>query len=714
MSRTSAQDIAPPHRFSSTPRAYAAAPASVSDSFDLARLGQFLRRHTVLIASTTAVALALGIVFYLGGPTKYRAVAELLIDPHGLAVSKLDTTTQVQGADSDLLDLETQRYLILSKAVLGSVIDSEHLDANPRFVKPSAFEKLFNFSKKPVDAREAALTKLIDSVEVVRGERALILDVVVTTSDAELSAGIANAISRAFFTQQNIAHNEAANRAGLALRSRAEQLAQQMQEAETKVERYKSDHDLSGQDGKFTAELQLNDINYQLGLARSQTATQRARYQETARLSHAGAEIYKLSEAEASPVLISLRAQYATLVQQKSALDMQLGPQHPALFDVNHQLNDVTRLIREELSHLVGVALSDFHRAQAKEAALEERLADLKQKSFRLNEALVGLRALERGVAATRAAYQSLLTRANGLEETQEVDGSTSRIITEATPNLKRSGTPLPLILSGALLCGLGLGSSLGYVRDLGDGKNVRSAVEECLGMPVIAEAVLPCADAPTRVVTHFRKETPIRECGHVDRILDWILAIPNRRGPRVVFVAGLEGDPRKSRIIFEVGAAVFLDRRRALLLDGDLNGSKTSRYWRVAGDSFVEEMRGVRFLKPVFDDFKTGCAVYGEGERALEFLSLRKIFEAERRQPTSKGLENVMQPWMGDVDLVLISADLDSELGRACLDISHGLIVLVDSDRARAANLINLSRRLGSERPTAAGAMLVGERAVA
>lgn len=722
MTRVSARSVKQLGRFGARPE-IGAGRTLPTDRLDLARLIQFLRRRARWIVGTTVLALALGLVFYFVAPAKYRSAAELLIDPRGIAVSKTEAASQIQGADSNLLDLETYRYLILSKAVLGSVVDSEHLDADPRFAGPGFFGRLFGFGAKSGDAREAALAKLIDSVEVVRGERALILDIVVTTSDPQLSARLANAISRAFFAQQANARTEAAKRAGLALQTRAEQLARQVQEAEVKVERYKSEHDLSGQAGKLTEEQQLNDVNYQLGLARSQTATQHARYEEALRLSRSRAETDQLSEAESSQVLIGLRAQYAALMQQKSALETQFGAQYPAVVDVNRQLRTVSGLIKDELTRLVGAALSDYRRAQAKEAALEKTLTELKQKSYRQNESVIGLRALERGLEATRALYQSSLTRAKELEETQDVDSSTSRIITEATPASKRSGAPLPLILGGALICGLGLGSALGYLRDLSSDKvdaGAGASLGDRLGLPIVAQAVFARRGAIGTAAASRRGDPPAIEV-QSEQLLDWILSIRPRYGPRIICVAGLDGDLRKSRILFELGVACLLDKRRVLVVDADLEDGAAIGFWRNAGESLVSAERRAQqpfelaaFELEPFEEFEASFAIYGPGPGTLEFLWLGDATGRDGNSLTAGRLERALQAWTEDADIVLIDAALDGNLGRASREISDGFVLLVDGDRMRPSDMASLSDRLGPEYQASACIMLVSERAAA
>ena len=189
-----------------------------------------LRRNWRLILAATLATLLFGLAFALLSPAKYKSSAQLLVDPRGLQILKNDITRAPENADGNLVDVENQRYILLSRSILGAVVDREKLAENPAFAGgPGLMSRLLG--RAQVDSRTRAMQTLGDMVEVVRGERAYVLDVVVTSKDPDLSAKLANVIARTFLDAQIEARSDAAKRASEDLSKRAEDLRRQVQKA---------------------------------------------------------------------------------------------------------------------------------------------------------------------------------------------------------------------------------------------------------------------------------------------------------------------------------------------------------------------------------------------------------------------------------------------------------------------------------------------------
>ncbi|MBI1868561.1 MAG: hypothetical protein HYS06_09760 [Methylocystis sp.] len=691
-------------------------------SFKLGELSSFLRRRTRPIVLATIMALLLGVLFYFFATPRYQSTAQLLVDPRGIPLSKNDPAFG-QSADGNLIEVETQRYFILSRSIVGAVVDREGLETNSYFGAArggfgSALRALVLGRSPFENPREAAIAALVDDVDVVRGERAYVLDIVVHTPDPQLSARLANALGRAYLERQNEARAEAARRAGLTLHTRAEQLAREVQDAEAEVEKYKSDHNLAATDGKSVVDQQVADISYQLGLARSQTADQRARFNEMLKLQRSKA-FDTLSEAAQSPAVVALRSQYASLVQQKAALAMQFGPQHPALIAVQRQLDDVRALIAKELDRVAGAARTDYQRALAKEATLEKTLEALKQDGFRSGEALVGLRALERRLESSRAIYQSSLTRSKELEETQSIDASTSRVITEAVPNPKRSGAPLVLVIAGALVFGFGMGCGVGYVQDLADGRlRSRRELVDLVGAPVLAELydepwrpssrlrrILGAPDAAARVTTNQAS---------LENLVDRCLQEEDDGRARIILLAGLDRDLRKTRLMMDIGCVGVADDRRVVLVDADLVGRKLSSTWRKESAARIREHAGVRAAGGVIhDDADSLPVVETEEGGLLEVLSLAEVLGERKRALSTRRLWEALEPAAFDVEIMLLdeASSGDAATQSAFSSLADDIILLLDTENIQRALLMERLEVLGPDARKILGIVLIGRR---
>lgn len=457
-----------------------------------------LRRNWRLILATTLATLLFGLLFAALTPARYKSSAQLLVDPRGLQILKNDLTRSPESADGNLVDVENQRYILLSRSILGAVVDREKLAENPAFAgSPGLTTRLLgalHIGRAPVDGRSRAIQTLSEMVEVVRGERAYVLDVVVTSKDPDLSASLANAIARTFLDQQADARSEAARRASEELSKRAEDLRGKLQKAENEVERFRAEHGLvQTLAGRPLGEQQVSDLSGQLGAVRGRIADAQARVEAVEKFRRSGQNVEALTEALNAPTIVSLRAQYAQAAQQAGSLATQLGPRHPALMQAQEQVRDVRRLIAAELGRIAESAKVDLARAKAAEASLLKQSGAARDAFDDNGSALVKLRDLERAAEASRVVYQSFLSRSKELGESQGIDTANARVISPAVPALKPAGAPAALILAGSLLFGLVLGSGLAYARErFDDSIRTRRDLASLSGLPIIG--ALPVA----------------------------------------------------------------------------------------------------------------------------------------------------------------------------------------------------------------------------
>ena len=507
-----------------------------------------IRRNWRLVLAVTLLTLLFGLAYAVLSPAKYKSSAQLLVDPRGLQILKNDITRAPENADGNLVDVENQRYILLSRSILGAVVDREKLAENPAFAgKAGLMSRLLgalHLGRAPVDPRSRAILTLSDMVEVVRGERAYVLDVVVTSGDPQLSAELANVIARTFLDAQVDSRSEAAKRASEDLAKRAEDLRRQVQKAETEVERFRADHGLvQTAAGRPLGEQQVADLSTQLGAVRGRIADAQARVEAVEKFHKSGQNVEALNEALNAPTIVALRSQYAQAAQQAASLATQLGPRHPALMQAQEQARDARRLISAELDRIAESAKVDLARARASEASLLKQSGLARTANDDDGSALVKLRDLERAADASRAVYQSFLARAKELGESQGIDTANARVISPAVPALKAAGAPASLILAGSLLFGLVLGCGLAYARErLDDRVRSRRDLSALTGLPVLA--TLPVASATAKKAAELAPDQAAFR-----RLLARIEPDP-RHGEKTVAFIGLGGDAIATEIV--------------------------------------------------------------------------------------------------------------------------------------------------------------------
>jgi hypothetical protein len=256
-------------------------------------------------------------------------------------------------------------------------------------------------------------------------------------------------------------------------------------------------------------------------------------------------------------------------------------------------------------------------------------------------------------------------------------------------PNFKKSGPSLLLILGGALIFGIGVGSALGYVRDLyGGGAGKPDAnVDRLLSVPVLAEL------SPAALEDAGEEANP-RRARQMRRILEPIAASASSDRPSVVLIWGLENDPRRAEIAFDLAATAYADGRRVTLVDGDLDSSDAVEGWRL----------GKQQLTHADDHDRAGH------RGAFAIASLRHAGGLLRRRPNAKQMRSALSPHLeGTVEFILISAT-KTAFARDYAGMADAIVLLLDSVKVRPSSLADLSGTFSAEVEKIAGTVIVRE----
>src|SRR5258708_2414231 len=157
-----------------------------------------------------------------------------------------------------------------------------------------------------------------------------------------------------------------------------------------------------------------------------------------------------------SRTIATRRAKYAETKKRQAELQSELGPRHPALRQMEQQVEDLRRTIKEEIERFAQSAKNDLTRARDYEASLNKALETQKRQSVQMSQASVRLRELERDVEASRDVYQSFLKRSREPEKQEPLTPPSARIIGDATVP---QGRPSPPAMSLLAMIGFAFGA---------------------------------------------------------------------------------------------------------------------------------------------------------------------------------------------------------------------------------------------------------------
>jgi len=278
------------------------------------------------------------------------------------------------------------------------------------------------------------------------------ITITATSYDPAKAALIANTIADVYVKSQ-VADKINVNNATTGwLNKKLSDLSQQLQLQQAAVQRYKAEHNLNDS-APSIVDQQMVGINAQIVSARSGLAEKQAINERINQLVASGNPA-DVAQIVASPLIVQLRAQQATLLTQEGELNSKYGPLHPKMQAMQEQRSDLDFKISQEVSRLAASAANDVMVARAHLNSLESSLGGTETTARSQNMARVQLQALESNANSTRTMYEAFVQR-----QSQNLDGTPeSRIISSAPMPLRPAGPKRLLMVGASVPLGLILG----------------------------------------------------------------------------------------------------------------------------------------------------------------------------------------------------------------------------------------------------------------
>ena len=432
-----------------------AAPAG----FSVLDLTQLLWQRKVAIVSAALISACVAVAVGKSLTPKYTASAQLYVDPRELQLVDRELTPRAQDTSGLAMVVESQARVITSNNVLLQVIRDTHLEKDPEFgggdsrafwdrCSACSGSRCAPTAEQQKQIQMGALEALNRHINVKKTDRTFIVDIDVWSYEPAKAAMLANAIAKAYLAESKQSQAAAARRATTDLSGRLKELQERLRNAENTLAVYKAQNNFVGSQDTLISDQQLSASNQRLAAARALTLDAQAKYDQIEASRKTSADAGAVPEALQSQTIANLRAQYAEARKRQAELQSELGPRHPALRQMEQQVQDLRRAINEEVERFAQSAKNDLIRARDFEASLNKALETQKRQSVQMSQASVRLRELEREVEASRDVYQSFLKRSRETEEQETLNTSSARVIGDATVPQRRTFPPAMSLLA--------------------------------------------------------------------------------------------------------------------------------------------------------------------------------------------------------------------------------------------------------------------------
>jgi polysaccharide biosynthesis transport protein len=552
-----------------------------------------LRKRRWAILATLAIVFALTVIATLRTTRLYQATSKVAIfpeNPNVLGFKDFEDSSPDYQYD---VALETQAAILRSDAIAVKVIETMHLDRDPRF---TGFKSSSSVSDSPIrtadmepdPAKAAGVLGSFSSglsVQLIPSSR--LIQVSYTHPDPRLATEVVNTLVRTFIEENFKTKYESVTQTSDWLSKELADLQLKVQTSEEKLVRYQKDHSILGIDEKQNiVTAKLDELNRELTAAQTDRIQKESNYKQA--MAGDPTAFVKSTGERTSSLLEKLQEKEADLNTQHAQATTQFGSGYPKVGELNNQMKQIRAEIAAEKIRMQSRLRDEYLGAAKRETLLTSAFDEQKKQANQLNESSIEYSVLKRDAESNRQLYQSLLQRLKEAGITAGLKSSNIRVVDIARVPSYPIKPSVPRNLALGLLFGLAGGIGLAFMLESLD-SSVRNMEEAIAVSTLPALGMIPLqlssnGDLRKRLnavsigaekseslalVTYARPKSEAAEAYRALRTS--ILLSAFGTPPKVILVTSPL--PQEGKTTISANSALVLAQRgsRVLLIDADL-----------------------------------------------------------------------------------------------------------------------------------------------
>jgi capsular exopolysaccharide synthesis family protein len=523
----------------------------------------------------------------------------------------------------------------------------------------------------PTDAWVQQLGEMLE-IDVRQGTE--LIDLSVTSSDAEQAARLANLVAQTYQSENLEALQDAAKNAKAWLEDELRETEKRINGASKELMDFQGTYDMADAEEEVTAveammsslstawaQANTEFIEYQSMVERHQRMLREGRYED-------------LAKDINSPLVVALTQRYAMAVTEQAGRAAVYGPLMPERRDVEDELARIESELQREVENAISA-----ERARLK--VIGDRVADLKAELDAGKTQMLTIQGNRVGydkflLELTRAKemYARMGERLDELELQSQTQLNNVRIVEDARMPTRPSSPKLLLNLAIGLVAGAVGGLGLGLLREYLD-DTISSPLEVStflrapfLGMiPKIEEIE---DERELALLSHLNPRSSVAEAV---RAIRTVLELnPSGRAPRRMLITSAVSSEGKTATTVRIGVAFANLGRRVLLVDGDL---RRPRIHKIFGATREPGLTGV-----LVDGVDKAEAILHTEVDGLDILPSGRGGERPNELLASPAVPRLIDELEATYDLVIIDSPPSVLLSDARILSRYvdGVVVLV------------------------------------
>ena len=556
---------------------------------DLRNIAGLLRRQIRLIIITIVAVVGVALIGAFALTPIFSSSALILVDPSTKNLLDPEALFSSAGADSARIDTEVE--ILRSDSILLQVITSENLIGDAEFGPSIGWRgRILGFLRladpqmpSGQDALNDTLSNLRNAITVQRRGTTYLISVQVRSANAEQAAVIANAITKAYISDQ------LNSKVGSLLASR-DILQSRINDARTAIVTSENAFDAFIQNNIDS--LANDPANSDLAATQRQIEALRAAKAASDQTLNAAQanletanweELVKSLQSDALAELDRQRQELATAIESA-------GQDSPTAVDLRTQLAQVEDRLKTQATSDVTALQAAITSTADQEQSLRESMRQKVLTSALSADVLAELYGMQQSAELARGQYQTLLTRVQDLDTQANLQIADSRVVSPALAPQSAAFPNRSLIVMVALLLGVALGVALAFLyENLIGGFNSVEQIESVLKTRVAAAIPRQTAKSANASLADFMVQEPLSLFAEAVRRIRVAINRPGAsllasstidgHTSQVIMVSSTAPNEGKTTIALALARSYALSGQSALIIDCDLRKPSVHRH---------------------------------------------------------------------------------------------------------------------------------------
>jgi succinoglycan biosynthesis transport protein ExoP len=519
------------------------APAPADNAIDFRYYGNLLWKSRILLASSSTLGLALGLLLAFAQTPEYRASVMVQIDPP--TPTFLSVQDAMAGSYWQNTDFYNTQFRVLQSAALGEkVLARLKLDDHPATAEAR-------------DAGAAFMSHV--AVEPVPESRLVLIHV--THRYPQEAALWANSLADVYIEEVISTRVEAARKAYEWLQERLGATQKNMREAQDRLFKSYQTQDLFVPEGSTSAVTSsISKLTADLIEAQARRIALEAALKQISQLKDAGRSLDAVPQFAADPIIMTLNAQIAQASNELARLRQEFKEGHPEVQKVRLQIDQAQKAKDKQGTQIVAAMHAEYEQIQKRETELHGAIDSEKAQAASQSRKAAELDALKKEAESAKGLYDVLLQKLNETDIASSIRNNNVSVVERATPPAYPIRPNKRKVAAAAVFLGLMLGVGLVLGRDYLD-NTIKDPEEIERFLHIDLLAAVPQYDEAN---VHFVTEA-------YQNLRTALIFGRKDEGGQIVLVTGTVPQEGKTTTLVNLGKLLASSGEKTVLVDFDL-----------------------------------------------------------------------------------------------------------------------------------------------